>query len=89
MMKCQIGSNLWICVIDISPPLTRTELRLLIDQWFGPYMQAWLDSVDAKTSGWVQSAIKADKVKILFLSSHPSFIVCLVSFLYIHVADVT
>ncbi|KAH9821214.1 hypothetical protein DFH28DRAFT_1079274 [Melampsora americana] len=28
------------------------ELPLMIDQWFEPYIQSWLDSVDAKTTGW-------------------------------------
>ncbi|EGF99428.1 uncharacterized protein MELLADRAFT_50709 [Melampsora larici-populina 98AG31] len=51
------------------------ELPLMIDEWFGPYMQSWLDSVDAKTTGWVQSAINADKFLPEGNDSHSSSVV--------------
>ncbi|KAG0145343.1 hypothetical protein CROQUDRAFT_658787 [Cronartium quercuum f. sp. fusiforme G11] len=52
-----------------------TKLVLLIDEWFGPYMQSWLDSVDSKTSGWVKSAIEADKFVREGNDSHSSSII--------------
>lgn len=51
------------------------ELPLMIDEWFGPYMQSWLDSVDTKTTGWVQSAINADKFVPEGNDSHSSSVV--------------
>lgn len=40
----------------------RDPLPVDLDGWFGAYVTAWLDSADAKTSEWVRSAIRADKV---------------------------
>jgi hypothetical protein len=44
-------------------------LAIPIDEWFFPYVQNWLDAAEKKTSEWVQSAIKADKVTISILTT--------------------
>jgi hypothetical protein len=42
---------------SLSAPLV-----IPIAEWFFPYVQNWLEAAEKKTSEWVQSAIKADKV---------------------------
>lgn len=44
----------------LTHPSSPLELRL--SNWFGPYVQSWLEETDSKTLGWVDKAISVDNV---------------------------
>jgi hypothetical protein len=47
--------------------LCRETFSFNIQEWFGPHVRKWLEAMDAKTPEWVYSAVKVDKVNLLFL----------------------